>query len=100
MTSVKRWMVWRAGWETWSAPLQRVPLEALSADAWEVQARGGEQRSFVLERTHIPASSELAERLSAAPVSPLERIVRLRTADGEPLVLETSYLPAESSHGA
>jgi len=27
-------MVWRAGWETWSAvaPVQRVPLEALSAD--------------------------------------------------------------------
>jgi len=29
----------------------------------------------------------------------VERIVRLRTADGEPLVLETAYLPARLTDG-
>ena len=80
-------------------PITERSLASFYAFAWEVQARGGEQRSFVLERAHISASSELAERLSVAPGSPLERIVRLRTADGEPLVLETSYLPAALSEG-
>lgn len=74
-------------------------LASFYAFAWEVQARGGDQRSFVLERVPISASSELAERLSVTAGDPLERIVRVRTADGEPLVLETSYLPAALAEG-
>ncbi len=80
-------------------PITERSLASFYAFAWEVQARGGDQRSFVLEQAPISASSELAERLSVEPGHPLERIVRLRTADGEPLVLETSYLPAAFSVG-
>jgi DNA-binding GntR family transcriptional regulator len=69
-------------------------LTGFYAFAWELQARGAEQRSFVLERTSM-TSSDFAERLEAAPDTPLQKIVRLRTADGEPLVLETSVLPEE-----
>jgi GntR family transcriptional regulator, N-acetylglucosamine utilization regulator len=74
-------------------------LGSFYAFAWEVQARGGDQRSFVMERARISATSELAERLALAPGTSLERIVRLRTADGEPLVLETSYLATALAQG-
>ena len=70
-------------------------LDAFYAFAWEVRARGEEQRSFVLERETIRASPELAARLETAPATDIERIVRLRTANGEPLVTETAYLPRE-----
>jgi GntR family transcriptional regulator len=74
-------------------------LASFYAFAWEIQARGGAQHSFVLERSQVSATSELAEQLSVAPGTPLERIVRLRTADGEPLVLETVYLAAALAEG-
>jgi GntR family transcriptional regulator len=78
--------------------LERTPiiersLSTFYAFAWEVQARGETQHSFVLERTTIAAApAELAKRVGVAPNAAVERIVRLRTADGEPLVLETAYL--------
>jgi GntR family transcriptional regulator len=80
-------------------PITERSLASFYAFAWEVQARGGDQRSIILERTYVSASSELAERLSVVPGSPLERIVRLRTADGEPLVFETAHWPATLSEG-
>jgi GntR family transcriptional regulator len=67
------------------------------AFAWEARERGAVQRSFVLERTPLEATPALAERLALVRGTALERIVRLRTADGEPLVLETAYLPHELS---
>jgi GntR family transcriptional regulator len=70
-------------------------LAGFYAFAWELSARGLEQRSYVLERNRLAASPELAQRL-ALPVDALvERIVRVRTANNDPLVLETAYLPAE-----
>jgi GntR family transcriptional regulator len=82
-----------------SRPVIERSLGSFYAFAWEVQALGADQRSFVLERLLVPASAELAERLALAPGSRLERIVRLRTANGEPLVLETAYLPARLAEG-
>ncbi|HLZ29000.1 MAG TPA: GntR family transcriptional regulator [Chloroflexota bacterium] len=78
-----------------AAPIIERSLSSFYAFAWEVQARGETQRSFVLERTTIAAApADLAERVGIAGGDPIERIVRLRTADGEPLVLETAYLSA------
>jgi GntR family transcriptional regulator, N-acetylglucosamine utilization regulator len=74
-------------------------LSDFYAFAWEVRARGAEQRSFVLERATLAADRALAERLEVAPGEPVERLVRLRTADDEPLVLETSHLPARLARG-
>jgi GntR family transcriptional regulator len=74
-------------------------LASFYAFAWELSARGIEQRSFVLERTQLNAPAVLAERLSLPQGAPIERIVRLRTAGGDPLVLETAYLPAELASG-
>lgn len=74
------------------APFER-SLTTFYAFAWEVRARGAEQRSFVLQREAQAAGDELAEHLQLAPTDTVERIVRLRTADGDPLVLETTFLP-------
>ena len=78
---------------TQTQPLFERSLGSFYAFAWEVRARGAEQHSFILERKDGPAGPALAERLGLQPGEPIQRIVRLRTADGEPLVLETSVLP-------
>jgi GntR family transcriptional regulator len=70
-------------------------LNTFYAFAWEIRATGGQQRSFVLERTVLGAEGDLAERLELSQGTEVERIVRLRTADGDPLVFETAYLPRE-----
>src|SRR5205823_7821358 len=72
-------------------------LSTFYAFAWETRARGQHQRSYVLERKVLPADAQLSERLQVEPGTELERIVRLRTADDDPLVLETAYLPHELS---
>jgi GntR family transcriptional regulator len=55
--------------------------------------RGASQRSYVLERNALQADEVFSERLAVAVGTELERIVRLRTADDDPLVFETAYLP-------
>jgi len=70
-------------------------LASFYAFAWELNARGIEQRSYVLERTPLIAPPDIAQRLGLGPNALVERIVRRRTANGEPLVLETTYIPAE-----
>lgn len=73
-------------------------LSTFYAFAWETRARGARQRSFVLERMVMPAGTDFAQRLGVPVGTELERIVRLRTADEDPLVFETAYLPRELSN--
>src|SRR5437899_544942 len=68
-------------------------LSSFYAFAWETRARGAQQRSYVLERKVIEADELLAQRLSISAGTEVERIVRLRTADDDPLVFETAYVP-------
>ncbi len=68
-------------------------LSTFYAFAWEARARGANQRSYLIERKVLPADEVFAERLQVEPGTELERIVRLRTADDDPLVFETAYLP-------
>ena len=72
-------------------------LSTFYAFAWEARARGAIQRSYVLERKLLEADAEFANRLAVPEGSPIERIVRVRAADEDPLVLETAYLPHELS---
>jgi GntR family transcriptional regulator len=65
--------------------------------AWETRARGATQHSRILERTTLAADATFAERLAVSPGSEIERIVRVRIADDDPLVLETAYLPRQLS---
>jgi len=68
-------------------------LSTFYAFAWETRARGASQHSYILERKIVEADSEFAHRLDVPQRTELERIVRLRTADEDPLVFETAYLP-------
>ncbi|HTD78492.1 MAG TPA: GntR family transcriptional regulator, partial [Chloroflexota bacterium] len=70
-------------------------LSTFYAFAWELRARGAKQRSYVLERKVLQADASLAQRLAVPAGTDVERIVRLRTADEDPLVLETTHLPRE-----
>lgn len=72
-------------------------LSTFYAFAWETRARGAVQRSYVLERKILEADGEFVDRLGVLEGTPIERIVRLRTADEDPLVLETAYLPRQLS---
>jgi GntR family transcriptional regulator len=70
-------------------------LSTFYAFAWELRARGAQQQSYVLERQVVGADPTLAERLALPLGADVDRIVRLRTADDEPLVLETAHLPRQ-----
>jgi len=74
-------------------PIYERSLTNFYAFAWEVRARGAKQRSYILERTTLQADEAMAERLRLAVGTPIEGIIRVRTADEEPLVLETAHLP-------
>jgi GntR family transcriptional regulator len=78
-------------------PVIERSLSTFYAFAWEVRARGAIQHSYVLERAVVPADATFAERLKVDPNTEIERIVRLRTADEDPLVFETAYLPHQFS---
>jgi DNA-binding GntR family transcriptional regulator len=79
------------------APIQSVIERSLGtfyAFAWEVSARGVEQQSHILELATVVAPADIAERLALGANREVRRIVRVRTAGGDPLTLETAYLPA------
>jgi GntR family transcriptional regulator len=77
-----------------NAPIER-PLDGFYAFAWEAQARGAEHHSQVLRRATEPAAGQVAAELGVPPGTAIELIERLRMANGEPLVLELSYVPLD-----
>jgi GntR family transcriptional regulator len=72
-------------------------LSSFYAFAWETRARGATQHSHILDRKTLAADPAFAERLEVSEGAELERIVRVRAADDDPLVLETAYLPRQLS---
>jgi len=68
-------------------------LNSFYAFAWEVRAQGVEQHSRVLEFSTVTASEDLVRRLALVADHHVQRIVRIRTVGGEPLVMETAYFP-------
>jgi GntR family transcriptional regulator len=72
-------------------------LSTFYAFAWEARARGATPKSYVQERKLLEADAEFAKRLAVPLGAEIERIVRLRTADEDPLVFETAYLSHELS---
>lgn len=77
-------------------PIERT-LGQFYAFAWETRDRGLQHRSRVLSRRTLRATAAIAERLGISLGTEVERIERLRLAGGEPLVLETAYLPGDLS---
>jgi GntR family transcriptional regulator len=74
-------------------------LHQFYAFAWEMASIGIEERSRVLRLTRVAANAELTARLGLKDEEQVLRVDRIRIADSEPLVLETSYLPHDLSAG-
>jgi GntR family transcriptional regulator len=65
----------------------------------EMREIGMQPGSRVLEQTVIPASPELAERLQLTPGAEVFLLRRLRLAGGEPMGLQTVYVPCQIAPG-
>jgi GntR family transcriptional regulator len=94
---VSRGLVYRVhGSGTFVAePKFRQPL-TLTSFTEDMRARGMTPGSVVRSQAVVPASEVVARHLALVPVVHLERV---RTADGEPMALERTHLPAQRLPG-
>lgn len=69
------------------------PLRSLTGFSQDMQARNNRPGSRVLEARTVPATAEVAAALRLLPGNEVILLHRLRLADGEPLAVETAYLP-------
>ncbi|MGD2163531.1 MAG: GntR family transcriptional regulator [Anaerolineales bacterium] len=65
----------------------------------DMEKRGIEMVSDMLEQNMQPAGQHVAEYLNVEPVTPVIKLHRLRSIEEEPIVLVTSYLPYELCPG-
>src|SRR5512132_3091451 len=85
-----------------------LPSERLLADRYgvarapvtqDMRARGMTPGSVVRSQAVVPASEVVARHLAIVPGSPVVHLERVRTADGEPMALERTHLPAQRLPG-
>ena len=57
-----------------------------------IQEAGHKPSSRMISIETVPAALSVARRLALQPKLPIYKLVRLRCADGEPVMLETAYL--------
>jgi GntR family transcriptional regulator len=79
---------------TFVAEARVAQAAALSSFTEDMKARGLTPGSRVLGQGAEPADDLVARRLGLAPGTPVVRVRRVRTADGEPMALEEAFLPA------
>ncbi|MDI6653926.1 GntR family transcriptional regulator [Gluconobacter japonicus] len=68
------------------------PLSALMGFSEDMRARGYEPGSIWLGKRMAGASPDEAMAMGMAPGAPVLRLKRIRTADGEPLAIETAVI--------
>ena len=68
-------------------------LEGLYSFTDEMEKLGKEPTTKVLSFAVLPSDDRLARKMDLQPQEEVFEIVRLRYADGKPLMYETSYLP-------
>ena len=73
--------------------------QTLTSFTEDMRARGMTPGSLVLTREAIPASAVIARHLQVPNGTPVVHIERVRTANGEPMALERTYLPASRFPG-
>lgn len=69
-------------------------LRAVTSFTHEMRVRGATPSSQVLDAASRPATGDIAAALDVRPGDAVVTLFRLRLADGQPLALETAYLPA------
>ena len=73
-------------------PLEEGPRE-LTSFTGEMRGRGRIATSRVIAQAIVEAPADIASRLAIAAGAPVFRLQRLRLADGEPMGLQTAYIP-------
>jgi GntR family transcriptional regulator len=79
-------------------PKFRQPL-TLTSFTEDMRARGMTPGSMVRSQAVVPASEVVARHLALVPGTPVVHLERVRTADGEPMALERTHLPAQRLPG-
>jgi GntR family transcriptional regulator len=97
---VSRGLVYRVhGSGTFVAePKFRQPL-TLTSFTEDMRARGMTPGSLVRSQAIVPASEVVARHLALVPGTLVVHLERVRTADGEPMALERTHLPAQRLPG-
>jgi GntR family transcriptional regulator len=80
---------------TFVAEARVAQAAALSSFTEDMRARGLTAGSQVLGQSTEAADDGVARRLEIVSGTPVVRVRRVRTADGEPMALEEAFLPAE-----
>ena len=94
------WLVTRRhGQGTFVAEPKLVHSDELISFSQDMRARGLTPSSRVLSIGVEPALASESERLALPPQTPIVRIVRVRTANDEPIAVERASLPAERFPG-
>jgi GntR family transcriptional regulator len=83
------------------AAVQRVEheLTQLVSTTEDMQRRGWSLTTQVVSLEEVPSAPYIAHTLELAEGAGVFRLCRLRIVDGEPLSLQTAYLPVESCPG-
>jgi GntR family transcriptional regulator len=84
----------RRGSGTYVAPRIEQPASVLAGFSADMSNRGFRPGSIWLERILAPPTPEEAMTLALAPDSTVARLMRVRTADDEPLAIERAMVPA------
>src|SRR5262245_1886421 len=78
--------------------VQRPPLiegpRTLTSFTEEMRKQGAQASSEVLEQGTAPASADVAAMLGIGEDEPVFRLRRLRLADGDPMGVQTTFIPA------
>lgn len=87
------WVTLRQGKGTFVSPPKLQIGSSLSSFSESVQAKGMQPGGVILRREVIPAPEAIAHELQIDVHEPVNLLVRLRLANGEPVAHETSYTP-------
>jgi GntR family transcriptional regulator len=84
---------------TFVRPTRIAKSMELTSFSEDMRSRGMAPGSLEISVTQEPAGADLAAQLELSPGSPVVSIRRVRTAEGAPICLERSQLPAELVSG-
>jgi GntR family transcriptional regulator len=94
------WLIRRHGVGTFvSHPNATVITPSKLSFTEQMRSIGRMPSSRLVSLRVIPAEAEVANKLKLEPGDPVVEIVRLRLADGEPILLETSFLSQKRFSG-
>ncbi len=82
-----------------SPPRINQELRTLTSFSEDMRERGMVPSSRVVRAEVIPTDREIAARLHLAPKTEIILLSRVRLADGQPLALETTHIPAHLCAG-